>query len=931
MADTIIKTFVTRFKTDIDEAAATQTKRTIVDVAQDWRKLSDRVNDYARSLRQMIGSSARAYDEYADILESMETVVGISREQIKAWGQDFKRIGFESTIPLHELADAMYDVTSAGYRSQEALDILEASAKAARIGLGSTKDIVDLATSATKAYGKENITAATATDVLVKSVEVGKFKPEQLANNIKRLLPTAKELGIGFAEVSASMSQLSLTDSNMERAATNIEALLIAITKPTFIAKKELQRLNEAGKDVPATFKELRKDIEKDFLGTMLRLKKATDGNLESFAKLTGSTTGLKAALSLTGGEEEAVKSLFNTIQNENLNAVDIALAKTRTGLSDFTHAIDTLKVSFGEALIDGLQPLIKGFLRLARWIVLEVPTGLKIVSFSIGTLAAVLTTAGVALNIFSTAFTALSATMNGGAFKQSVAQVVKSIKLIKNTAVLAFAKIKWSARLAWGATGIGLLIVAASLIIEHWDKVYKFIKPTLTWLKDRWDNIWKTTESVVSDAYKVITEIWSRIKWFFSQAFTNFFETIADGVVGLFQGVIETIKQTAIGTTSIIKSFLLQDYVGLAEAATKTGSKIGQAWKDAFSDKFESWTPYHEWLAGETEDKDEKKSVSRTDSHTDSDTIENIGLDSSLSTDPDTGLSKAPRRPGVAEYQPWRKDFDPQFRWNISELENLEDELDLGPALITAYQKAMNDISKLAEGSKHKGLIDAIMGSENSMAKKLTEKLGGVVAKAKDFIGPIFQKIGLSALPGGAILSALGLNPAKIVNKLFKGIRSLFRKKKRDLHDSGKDLIGAFRDGLNKGMKEHTPIKFFDEMFYELRRRLPSSDAEIGPLSDLTFSGRMFSETLAKGIKQGLPVLEESANSIVSNLAAPKEINPYTGTSQGQQVITHGSHTFNATINVDAGNGDPNQIADVVEERLGIAMRRLVIEAQPE
>ncbi|BCV00221.1 MAG: hypothetical protein CM15mV33_840 [uncultured marine virus] len=54
-----------------------------------------------------------------------------------------------------ELADAMFFIASAGLRGATAMEVLNASAKAAAIGLGQTKAVADAATSAVNAYGAE--------------------------------------------------------------------------------------------------------------------------------------------------------------------------------------------------------------------------------------------------------------------------------------------------------------------------------------------------------------------------------------------------------------------------------------------------------------------------------------------------------------------------------------------------------------------------------------------------------------------------------------------------------------------------------------------------------------------------------------------------------------------------------------------------------
>jgi hypothetical protein len=57
-------------------------------------------------------------------------------------------------VSANEAAEALFFITSAGLRGAGATEVLEASLKGAAIGLGDTKTIADLATSAVNAYGE---------------------------------------------------------------------------------------------------------------------------------------------------------------------------------------------------------------------------------------------------------------------------------------------------------------------------------------------------------------------------------------------------------------------------------------------------------------------------------------------------------------------------------------------------------------------------------------------------------------------------------------------------------------------------------------------------------------------------------------------------------------------------------------------------------
>ena len=99
--------------------------------------------------------------------------------------------------------------TSAGFEGKEALDVLEASAKAAAAGLGETKQVADAVTSAVNAYGIENLSAARSTDILVATVREGKAEADSIAGALGQVLPAASELGVEFAELGGTIAALT--------------------------------------------------------------------------------------------------------------------------------------------------------------------------------------------------------------------------------------------------------------------------------------------------------------------------------------------------------------------------------------------------------------------------------------------------------------------------------------------------------------------------------------------------------------------------------------------------------------------------------------------------------------------------------------------------------------------------------------------------
>jgi TP901 family phage tail tape measure protein len=207
------------------------------------------------------------------------------------------------------------------------MEVLEASLKAAAIGLGETKTISDLATSALNAYGSANLSATEATDVMVTAVREGKLEASELAQSMGRVLPLASAMGVEFHEVGAAFAALSRTGTNAAEASTQVRGILASLLKPT-------QQAEEALSEMGLSSKELRLQLrEKGLLSTLQTLQKNFEGNDEASSKVFGNVRALSGVLDLMGANAEGTAEIFNSLTN-SLNATSEAFEVVEESVS---------------------------------------------------------------------------------------------------------------------------------------------------------------------------------------------------------------------------------------------------------------------------------------------------------------------------------------------------------------------------------------------------------------------------------------------------------------------------------------------------------------------------------------------------------------------------------------------------------------------
>ena len=273
-----------------------QAKRTLHDTERALKQTKRRLDKIGKGLgglnvataaagAAMFGA-ARDSLSFGEALTKVTTQVGVARDAVEAMSPVVMKLAKDSGEAAPELADALFQVTSAGFRGKAALDVLEKSAQGAAIGLGSAEVVANAATNALNGYGAANLSAAEAVDTLVATVEQGKASAEEMAPVFGQLIPQATELGVEFRELGAGIAFLTRTTGNAALAGTQLRGVLTAVTKPSDIMAKSLEKMG-------TNINEVRRTIdEKGLLKGLLELRDLADENGVEMSSLFGRVEG---------------------------------------------------------------------------------------------------------------------------------------------------------------------------------------------------------------------------------------------------------------------------------------------------------------------------------------------------------------------------------------------------------------------------------------------------------------------------------------------------------------------------------------------------------------------------------------------------------------------------------------------------------------
>jgi|TARA_R100000084_G_scaffold67935_1_gene29768 TP901 family phage tail tape measure protein len=280
--------------------------------------------------------SVRLAKDFTKSMTQIKALVGVASDEVDAMGESARKMAVNTGVSANEAAEALFFITSAGLRGKDAMAVLEQSLKAASVGLGETKVVADLATSALNAYGVENLTASDATDVLVSAVREGKLEASELGDSMGRVLPIASQLGVDFHEVGGAFAAMSRTGTNAAEASTAIKGILLGLIKPTEKGRQELRKMN-------LSYEGLRKQLKEEGLLSLLEtLKLNFEGNVEAQQNVFNNSRALLGVMDLLGKGIDSTRVIMDNM-SKSTGATETAFEDSKSASKDYDIEIAKL------------------------------------------------------------------------------------------------------------------------------------------------------------------------------------------------------------------------------------------------------------------------------------------------------------------------------------------------------------------------------------------------------------------------------------------------------------------------------------------------------------------------------------------------------------------------------------------------------------
>jgi TP901 family phage tail tape measure protein len=409
-----------------------------------------------------VGLSLKASMDFNKSMANVATLIPHSIDRVNQLKTAIQEMALKLGISTSDLAGGLYQVISYMGDGADTAKILEINAMAAKAGLSSVTDAVNLTSAVMKGYNDTSAEMAQKTaDLAFQTVKLGATTFPELAESMRGAIAWAGQLNVPLEDLFATFATLTGVTGSTAEVGTQMEAVMRGLVKTTPVMAAAIKYLGYT------SAKTMIHEI--GLSGALKKLNELTKGSEEAMTQLFGRAEPLMAVFALTGKlagtfveKLEAMRKSSRAMREAFLEQTE-GINKAGFAWERFKVRISLLREEIGDALAPAFEKILKLLSPLVTWFAHLNPK-IILVAVSVGALVAALgaifsllsplisafavftmamssaTAAGVGLGAIAAGFTALLAPVLAvsaaiGGIGAAIYEIQKHWDVLKNTA----------------------------------------------------------------------------------------------------------------------------------------------------------------------------------------------------------------------------------------------------------------------------------------------------------------------------------------------------------------------------------------------------------------------------------------------------------------------------------------------------------------
>lgn len=334
---------------------------TMLNMRETMRDVSGMLGNMSQTARAAMASMGREFVSFNQQMRDFNAIAKLSEPELAKVTDEVKRMTTEMNLtqgPV-KLADALKEISGAGWDGVDAMKVLRAAARGADAGDTDTRTFAAGINPVLRSYGLGADSSNLVTDQMFAAMDQGNLRAEELARGIGQVVPIAGQAGVSLQELMGSLASMSLNGKSASENFTSYRAALQHILAPAADAKKILRDYGvEAGESAIRT---------KGLVGVIKDLYSKSGGNLEVIKKVLDDE-GMQAAAALVKMDRGATTDRMVKAQFSADGSTDAARQQRMKGYQVQLEQLNAAWQAFKDDMMSGLEPVLtKGLQGMQR------------------------------------------------------------------------------------------------------------------------------------------------------------------------------------------------------------------------------------------------------------------------------------------------------------------------------------------------------------------------------------------------------------------------------------------------------------------------------------------------------------------------------------------------------------------------------------